>query len=81
MANKNRIIESKSCCNITVKRKIIRHITNIQKDISDAKDTAKLCRVRWDIELLFKELKSKYAPGVLDINIRRCLQWSAPAQL
>jgi putative transposase len=30
------------------------YITNIQKDILNAKDIAKLYGARWDIELLFK---------------------------
>src|SRR5665647_3866510 len=34
------------------------YITNIQKDVLNAKDIAKLYGARWDIELLFKELKS-----------------------
>ena len=42
------------------------YITNIQKDVLNAKDIAKLYGARWDIELLFKELKSKYALDVLE---------------
>ena len=38
-----------------------KYITNIQKDVLNAKDIAKLYGARWDIELLFKELKSRYA--------------------
>jgi putative transposase len=42
------------------------YITNIQKDVLNAKDIAKLYGARWDIELLFKELKSKYALDILE---------------
>ena len=42
------------------------YITNIQKDVLNVKDIAKLYGARWDIELLFKELKSKYALDVLE---------------
>lgn len=36
------------------------YITNIGKDRLDAKDIALLYRARWEIELIFKELKSRY---------------------
>ena len=36
------------------------YATNIQKEILDSKDIVKLYGVRWDIEVLFKDLKSKY---------------------
>jgi IS4 transposase len=42
------------------------YITNVPKDISDAKDIAKLYGTRWDVELHFKGLKSKYSLDVLD---------------
>jgi putative transposase len=42
------------------------YITNIQKDVLNAKDIAKLYGARWDIELLFKELKNKYALDILE---------------
>jgi putative transposase len=45
-------------------------ITNIHKDILNAKDIAKLYRARWDIELLFKELKSKYV--LMFLKLRMC---------
>lgn len=44
------------------------YITNIQKNVLNAKYIAKLYGARLDIELLFKELKSKYALDVLDTN-------------
>src|SRR5450759_2006112 len=55
-------------------------ITNIQKDILNAKDIAKLYGARWDIELLFKELKSKYALDVLEtknVQVIEALIWTA----
>lgn len=42
------------------------YITNINSDILDPEDLAKLYGARWDIELLFKELKSRYALDVID---------------
>ncbi len=42
------------------------YITNIQKDVLDVNDIAKLYEARWEIELLFKELKSGYALDELD---------------
>lgn len=42
------------------------YLTNIQKDVLDSKDIATLYGARWDIELLFKELKSKYALDILE---------------
>ncbi|AKB55278.1 Mobile element protein [Methanosarcina barkeri 227] len=54
--------------------------TNIQKDILNAKDIANLYGARWDIELLFKELKSKYALDVLETkNVQEieALIWTA----
>ncbi len=56
------------------------YITNIQKDVLNAKDIAKLYGARWDIELLFKELKSKYALDVLEtknVQIIEALIWTA----
>ena len=56
------------------------YITNIQKDVLNAKDIAKLYGARWDIELLFKELKSRYALYVLEtknVHIIEALIWSA----
>ena len=42
------------------------YITNILKDVLDVNDIAKLYGARWEIELLFKELKSGYALDELD---------------
>jgi putative transposase len=56
------------------------YITNIQKDVLNAKDIAKLYGARWDIELLFKELKSRYALDVLEtknVQIIEALIWTA----
>jgi len=56
------------------------YITNIQKDILDAKDIANLYGARWDIELLFKELKSKYSLDVLEtknVQVIEALIWTA----
>ena len=56
------------------------YITNIQKDVLNAKDIAKLYGTRWDIELLFKELKSRYALDVLEtknVQIIEALIWTA----
>jgi IS4 transposase len=68
------------------------YITNIQKNILNAKDIAKLYGAilnakdiaklygtRWDIELLFKELKSKYALDVLEtknVQVIEALIWT-----
>src|SRR5665647_1559665 len=57
-----------------------KYITNIQKDVLNAKDIAKLYGTRWDIELLFKELKSRYALDVLEtknVQIIEALIWTA----
>jgi putative transposase len=56
------------------------YITNIQKDVLNAKDIAKLYGARWDIELLFKELKSRYALDVLEtknVQIIEAFIWTA----
>jgi len=56
------------------------YITNIQKDVLNAKDIAKLYGARWDIELLFKELKSKYALDILEtknVQAIEALIWTA----
>jgi IS4 transposase len=41
------------------------YVTNIQKEILDSKAIVKLYEVRWDIEVLFKDLKSKYQLHVI----------------
>ncbi len=46
----------------------------------NAKDIAKLYGARWDIELLFKELKSRYSLDVLEtknVQIIEALIWTA----
>ena len=56
------------------------YITNIQKDVLNAKEIAKLYGARWDIELLFKELKSGYALDLLEtknVHIIEALIWTA----
>jgi len=56
------------------------YITNIQKDVLNAKDIATLYGARWDIELLFKELKSKYsldALGTKNEQVIEALIWTA----
>ena len=56
------------------------YITNIQKDVLNAKEIAKLYGARWDIELLFKELKSRYALDLLEtknVHIIEALIWTA----
>jgi len=42
------------------------YLTNITKDVLDTEDVAKLYGARWDIELIFKELKSRYALDVVN---------------
>jgi putative transposase len=45
-----------------------------------AKDIAKLYGARWDIELLFKELKSRYALDVLETKNGQIIEafiWTA----
>ena len=42
------------------------YLTNITKDVLEAEDAAKLYGARWDIELIFKELKSRYALDVVN---------------
>jgi putative transposase len=42
------------------------YITNISSDTLPAEDIAKLYGARWDIELIFKELKSRYAMDVIN---------------
>ena len=37
------------------------YFTNISNDVLAAEDIASLYRARWEIELIFKELKSKCA--------------------
>lgn len=44
------------------------YITNISSDTLPAEDIAKLYGARWDIELIFKELKSRYAMDVINTS-------------
>jgi putative transposase len=56
------------------------YLTDINSDILSAEDVAKLYGARWDIELLFKELKSRYALDVINTknpNIIEGLLWVA----
>ena len=56
------------------------HVKPFQKDSLNAKDIAKLYGARWDIELLFKELKSKYALDVRDTKNEQVIEaliWTA----
>jgi len=41
------------------------YLTNIPPDVLSAEDIAALYRVRWEVELVFKELKSRYALDVV----------------
>jgi len=42
------------------------YITNISDELLTAKDIADLYRGRWEIELVFKELKSKYQLDIVE---------------
>jgi hypothetical protein len=42
------------------------YLTNIPPDVLEPEDIAKLYGARWDIELIFKELKSRYAMDVIN---------------
>jgi len=42
------------------------YLTTIPLDVLSAEDVALLYGLRWDVELIFKELKSKYALDVVD---------------
>ena len=56
------------------------YITNINSDILGPEDIGKLYGARWDIELMFKELKSRYALDALDTKnpqIIEALIWVA----
>ena len=55
------------------------YLTNIQADALEPEDIARLYGARWDIELLFKELKNKYAFDVLKTKneqILKALIWT-----
>jgi IS4 transposase len=56
------------------------YLTNIPPEVLSAEDIAALYALRWEIELVFKELKSKYALDVVDTrnpNIVLGLIWTA----
>ena len=56
------------------------YITNINPEILGPEDIGKLYGARWDIELMFKELKSRYALDALDTKnpqIIEALIWVA----
>jgi IS4 transposase len=56
------------------------YITNINSDILEPEDIRKLYGARWDIELMFKELKSRYALDVINTKnpqIIEALIWIA----
>lgn len=56
------------------------YLTNISSDVLEAEDIAKLYGARWDIELIFKELKSRYAMDVVNTknsNIMEAYIWIA----
>ena len=46
-------------------RKYHLYLTNIGKERLDAEDVALLYRARWEVELLFKELKSRYSLDII----------------
>ncbi|MDJ1423116.1 MAG: IS4 family transposase [Candidatus Methanoperedens sp.] len=46
--------------------KLKRQITDITQDVLGPEDVAKLYGARWEIELIFKELKSRYALDVVN---------------
>ena len=56
------------------------YLTNISIDVLKAEDITKLYGARWDIELVFKELKSRYAMDVVNTtnpNIVEAYIWIA----
>jgi putative transposase len=56
------------------------YLTNIPPDVLRAEDIAALYRVRWAIELVFKELKGHYAIDVVKTTkayIVECLIWTS----
>ncbi len=56
------------------------YLTNIAVDVLKAEEIAKLYGARWDIELVFKELKSRYAMDVVNTtnpNIVEAYIWIA----
>lgn len=56
------------------------YLTNISADILEAKDIAALYSARWDVELVFKELKSRYALDMVDTTNPQIIEayiWTA----
>jgi len=56
------------------------YITNIESDTLDAEDIATLYGARWNVELIIKELKSKYALDVVDTSNPQIIEayiWTA----
>ena len=54
------------------------YLTNISTEVLDAEDITKLYSARWHIELIFKELKSKYGIDILPTSnpeIVKALLW------
>jgi putative transposase len=47
------------------------YITNLSSDLLEPEEVARLYGARWEVEILFKELKSKYALDVVPTSIRR----------
>jgi len=59
-------------------RKYHIYLTNIDNEKLDAKDITILYSARWEIELIFKELKSRYGIDILPIenpNVVKALIW------
>ena len=56
------------------------YITNIESDTLDADDIAALYTARWDVELIIKELKSRYALDVIKTTNPKVIEayiWTA----
>ena len=59
-------------------RKYHTYLTNIRPDVLDAEEIAALYGARWEIEMIFKELKSRYGIDILPTgneDIVRALLW------
>ncbi|MEW6602775.1 MAG: IS4 family transposase [Nitrospirota bacterium] len=50
------------------------YLTNITPDVLEPEDIVKLYGARWDIELIFKELKSRYALDVVNTTNPRIVE-------
>lgn len=56
------------------------YITNISREILDADEIAKLYRGRWEVELIFKELKSRYKLDAIETTNSQVIEsfiWAA----